>query len=331
MSCVTSLVTIAAMSLNRYIYVCRSDWYKVIFSKRNCVIICCSLYCIGLTLVLLNQAGIGDHSFDRKSLECIWNRMANFTYTVVFSVTLVWIPCLTIGVCYLRLFLFVRDHRKKILKIKKDQAINRIVVPTIPAKPKPQLAKTFILIYAVFTICWAPYALIIVLDIQDSFPHELHLYITVFAHLHPSINWLIYYFTHRKISQAYCKLLGLGKRPINDTSNCYTTRPDTLDALSEGKRNVTSKQAANDVATGRETETHTKSGQQTHPKRLQIARSIEHSDNGQEDSGIDCIEGATTPPLQSTSAQADKKAILHENLESIKQQSRPNHHSELQP
>lgn len=223
-SCVTSLMTIATMSFNRYIYVCRSDYYHIIFSKQNSIIICCFLYCIGLILVLLNQAGIGDHTFDRKSLECIWDRMATFSYTVVFSVTLVWIPCLIIGVCYLKLYLFVRRHKKKVNNHR--SGITNLVVPTIPSKPQPQLGKTFVLIYAVFVICWAPYALLIVLDLEDSFPHEIHLYITMFAHLHPSINWLIYYLTHRKISLAYCRLLGIKKGNTSTFSKNFTFGDD---------------------------------------------------------------------------------------------------------
>ena len=107
-------MTIAAMSFSRYIYVCKSDFYHKVFTKRNSVIICCSLYGVGVILALLNQYGIGDHSFDRKSLECIWDRMASFSYIVVFSVTLVWIPCFIIGVCYLKLYLFVKRHKQKL-------------------------------------------------------------------------------------------------------------------------------------------------------------------------------------------------------------------------
>ena len=152
------------MSFSRYIYVCKSDYS---------VIICCSLYSVVVILVLLNQFGIGDHSFDRKSLECIWDRMTYFSYTVVFSVTIVWIPFFIIGVCYLKLYRFVKRHKQKLTNHR--NGITNLAVPQIPSKPQPQLGKTFILIYAVFVTCWAPYALLIVLDLEDSFPHEVYL------------------------------------------------------------------------------------------------------------------------------------------------------------
>ena len=308
------------MSFNRYIYVCRSSYYQTLFSKRNSIIICCSVYCIGLILVLLNQAGIGDHSFDRKSLECIWDRMANFSYTVVFSVTLVWIPCLIIGVCYLRLFLFVREHRKKVLK-KKQEVISHIV-PSNPKKTRPQLAKTFMLIYAVFITCWAPYALTIVLDIQDSFPYEVHLYITIFAHLHPSVNWLIYYFTHRKISQAYCKLLGFRKQPVIDTSSCYTTRPkQTLESLSPDKLNRDMGRSRTDrLAGGKSAERQGVDGQKTKFIRHQNFQSVEEIENGLEDSGIDCLnEDAESPPKSKRAKKLQTFENITEQNKEIKQ------------
>ena len=285
-SCVTSLMTIAVMSFNRYIYVCKSDCYHKIFTKRNSVIICCSLYGVGLILVLLNQFGIGDHSFDRKSLECIWDRMASFSYTVVFSVTLVWIPCLIIGVCYLKLYLFVRRHKQKLTN-HRNGVIN-LVVPPIPTKSQPQLGKTFMLIYAVFVTCWAPYALLIVLDLEDSFPHEVHLFITIFAHLHPSINWLIYYLTHRKLAHAFCRLLGFRNQATSSTSGKNVTFGD--DPITKAQRKELSdnnnKLIENNIIADVPKDVSVIKIETTSPARVTFrgVDSIQRSD----DSGIEC-------------------------------------------
>lgn len=207
-SCVSSLMTIAMMSLNRYFYICRQDDYRRLFTKRNCFLLCLSLYGIGTILVLLNTAGIGDHSFDRKSLECIWDRMATYPYTVIFSVTLVWIPLIVTGTCYLRIYVYVRYHRRKIVQQQTELSGS---VANSRRKQKLQLAKTLFIIYAVFVTCWAPYAILIVVDSDDTFPHEVHVFITMFAHLHPSLNWLIYYLTNKRFAEAYRYLLSCGK------------------------------------------------------------------------------------------------------------------------
>ena len=166
------------------------------------------IYCIGICLVLLNQVGIGDHSFDRKSLQCIWDRMATYQYTVVFSVTLVWIPCLVIGFCYLMLYRYVRKHRK-VVPLSQHQNRRKFASQQTAPTRNMQLdvAKTLFLIYAAFVMFWAPYAVIMVIDANDTFSHEAHVVITTFAHLHPSVNWLIYLSTQRRFADAYRSIL----------------------------------------------------------------------------------------------------------------------------
>ena len=235
-SCVSSLMTIALMSVNRYFYICQHEKYRIIFTYRNVIFMCLSLYLVGTFLVLLNLAGIGDHSFDHKSYECIWDRMATFPYTVVFSVTLVWIPTLITGTCYLRIYLYVSAHRRKI----RQQHDANDVQKATPTLRKLNLAKTLFTIYAVFTTCWIPYALLIVIDSKDEFPHEVHIYITMFAHLHPSLNWIIYYVTNKKFADAYKQLFHTAFG-----GSCYHTRANTqssdraLDARKDTSKEMT--------------------------------------------------------------------------------------------
>lgn len=162
---------------------------------------CILLYLTGLTLVLLNLAGIGDHSFDRKSLECIWDRMATYYYTVAFSVLLVWIPVTITGIFYLKIYISVRTSTKKITEVTCSNHNRKAI----------KLARTLFFIYMIFSSCWIPYALIIVVDRNDTFPYESHLILTAFGHLHPSINWLIYYFTNTKFRKAFDELVKLNK------------------------------------------------------------------------------------------------------------------------
>ena len=198
-SCVTSLMTIGLMSVNRYIFICVNEYYERIFTKSKCICMCISVYFVGCLLVSLNGAKIGDHGYDRKSIECIWDRMATYPYTVVFSIALVWIPSVVIGASYLKIYLFVRSHKKRMRQQK--------VYGNKKALKGFRLAKTLFIIYAVFVTCWTPYALVIVVDTKDDFPYESHLIITVFAHLHPSINWIVYYITNKRFAASYREFL----------------------------------------------------------------------------------------------------------------------------
>ena len=160
---------------------------------------CCCLYAVGFLLVFLNFAGIGGHSFDRKSLECIWDRMETYPYTVVFSVALVWIPVIAIAFSYFSIFLSVHKSQQK----------TKYASSRRTSSYSSGLARTLFIIYVVFSTCWIPYALLIVLDTNDTFSHEVHLYITVWAHLHPSLNWLVYYFSNTKFEAAFNRMVHL--------------------------------------------------------------------------------------------------------------------------
>jgi len=192
-------MTIAMMSLNRYFFICSHDWYERLFTKQTCVGICISLYSIGIVIVLLNQIDIGNHGFDHKSIECIWDRMASYPYTVVFSIVLVWVPIMITGISYGRIYYYVVQHRRRVQQ-------KQVTSSHAPVKSL-RLAKTLFVIYAIFSICWIPYALLLVVDYKDDLPHELHLYITMFAHLHPSLNWLIYYVTNERYRHAYKEII----------------------------------------------------------------------------------------------------------------------------
>lgn len=225
-SCVTSLMTIGLLSFNRYIYICVNKFYERIFCTRKCIFMCLCVYLVGTILVLLNAAGIGDHGYDSRSLECIWNRMETYPYTVVFSIALVWIPSVVIGICYLKIYLYVRAHKKRMRQQSeygKSTSLKSF-----------QLARTLFVIYAVFITCWAPYALLIVIDTQNTFPHEVHICITMFAHLHPSLNWVIYYCTNKKFAASYRETL---KRIA---SFCTTEKDDTRGSRDNITSNVTS-------------------------------------------------------------------------------------------
>jgi len=212
-SCVASMFTITAMSVNRYVFICVNESYSRIFSHCNTICMCVSVYLIGAILVSLNFADIGDHGFDPKSLECIWDRMATYPYTVVFSVVMVWIPAIVTASSYARIYIYVRSHSRRVKEVFNSISGDKNMVPSRSF----HLAKTLGLIYVVFITCWSPYALVLIIDTTDSFPHELHVFCTMFAHLHPSLNWLIYYLTNKKFCQAYKEIFSCRKSHMSSS------------------------------------------------------------------------------------------------------------------
>ncbi|KAK7503548.1 hypothetical protein BaRGS_00005087, partial [Batillaria attramentaria] len=123
-SCVGSLMTLSAMSCNRYVLIVHHAHYRRIFTLRNCLLACVGIYLLGFFLTALNFFGVGDHSFDMKSYECVWDRMASHDYTIVFSIVLVWIPICVVGFTYSRMYAFVKNARRNLNKHPKVSASN---------------------------------------------------------------------------------------------------------------------------------------------------------------------------------------------------------------
>ncbi|KAK3609838.1 hypothetical protein CHS0354_029878 [Potamilus streckersoni] len=221
--CIGSLMSIGTVSFNRYIYICHQHWYSKLFTKRSCVSLCISFYILGVFVIVLNVAGLGGHQFDRKAVFCTWDRMATHNFTIILSILFVWVPMILIGACYYLIYRFVSSHRKNI------SSSNR-------RNDTTQLAKTLFIIYAVFTTCWIPYALAIAADINDSFSHETHSYVATFAHLHPSINWIVYYTTNKNFRTAFNNVLGI----CRDSTNNITGDFQVSATVSQGESSNTS-------------------------------------------------------------------------------------------
>jgi len=48
------------------------------------------------------------------------------------------------------------------------------------------------IIFIAFVCCWSPYIVVLLYDYSDSLPLPVHLYASMLAHLHASLNFAIY-------------------------------------------------------------------------------------------------------------------------------------------
>ncbi|KAH3819149.1 melatonin receptor type 1B-like [Dreissena polymorpha] len=228
-TCVSSLTTIMVMSINRYVYICAPK-YRKIFTNRTSILYCLAMYVLGSFLCILNVFGIGGHGFDTQGKICIWDRMASHPYTIVFSVVLVWIPAIITGIIFLRVYFFVRARSRA--------NTDRVCIKSSYIS----VAKSFIIIYLVFIICWAPYATVIALEYDNSYPEDLHVFVTVFAHLHPCFTWIVYYKTNKRFAEAYRAIFQSRKNSERRCQNGSIALPELSSNWSTSPAEVTGHQ-----------------------------------------------------------------------------------------
>ncbi len=139
-SCVCSLWSIAAISLNRYILICRQNIYARIFTLKKTVGIALVLWFGAFLLDLPNFLGWGDHVYDMKTMACSYDRLANYSYTVFFIAMFVVIPLMTVLVCNVKIYILVVRSKLRIAAHKagrsmptEGQSVNYIILddPTV--------------------------------------------------------------------------------------------------------------------------------------------------------------------------------------------------------
>jgi len=59
--------------------------------------------------------------------------------------------------------------------------------------------KTVFIIFIAFVCCWSPYVVVLLCDSSNSLPLPVHLYTSMLAHLHASLNFAIYGLMNRNL------------------------------------------------------------------------------------------------------------------------------------
>lgn len=113
-SCVCSLWSIGAISLNRYVRICKSNSYNKLFSWRLTYFYTFCIWFFALMLDVPNFADWGDHTYDMKTLACSYDRLASYSYTVFFIMMFVSLPLLTVLFCNVNIFLIVLRSKRRV-------------------------------------------------------------------------------------------------------------------------------------------------------------------------------------------------------------------------
>ncbi|KAK2146728.1 hypothetical protein LSH36_587g01004 [Paralvinella palmiformis] len=195
-SCVCSLFSIGCISVNRYIYVCHNAAYRSAFTRRRCALICFGTWLAGILFDLPSHVGWSRHGFDRKTHKCLWDRTFAYSYTVFFVACGILVPLLIITAFYLKIFIYIGAAKKR-LDLYSGDPLRRTLSSTLSK------ARMMFVIFLSFACCWTPYSFVLLFDRHDTYRLEVHLYASLAAHLHASLNFVIYGVTNARIRKGY--------------------------------------------------------------------------------------------------------------------------------
>jgi hypothetical protein len=147
--CACHLVTQLLLALNRYINMCWSEYYKRIFTIKKTILACFLSWVAALGIESPNLIGWGGHRFDLKSANCMWDRVASKSHSCFFILVAIVTPCVLIGFCYTRIYLYVMASKRRVQgSTNNGKAKNKINLETI------KIARSCFSSFALFVICW---------------------------------------------------------------------------------------------------------------------------------------------------------------------------------
>jgi len=213
-SCVVSLLSIGCISVNRYVYICHHSAYRHVFARHTYVAIVAATWVVGVALDVPSHVGWSAHTFDRKTQKCLWDRTLSHRYTVFYVTVGMLLPLVIIVLCYWRIFGHIRQAKLRILHTRRGVGggggggggggvgLGGWTTQAAIMKTMRQI-KVIVIIFIAFCICWAPYAVVLLSDEYDMFPLSVHLYASMIAHLHASVNFVIYGLTNKGLRAGY--------------------------------------------------------------------------------------------------------------------------------
>ena len=108
------------------------------------------------------------------------------------------IPCLAILFCYIRIFLHSNRSKKKMIR---NGSITRS-----RHRHSLRLAKGLFAAFMLFTVCWLPYGLIVMVDFEDKLPRSAIMFTMAIAHLNSSLNPVLYGIFNSAFKRGYYNL-----------------------------------------------------------------------------------------------------------------------------
>ena len=205
---------------------------------RKSLLMIVALWVVSFLFVLPNFIGWNHQTYDHETMSCIWDRQADFSYTLFFVATGIGCPMVMISVCYVMIY---RHVRRSELQVRDTQAIAGLMSKK-ERMHSVRLARTLFVIFVTFATFWLPYALLVAIDVNDTFPLEVHAIAVFVAHTNSCINWFLYGATNRQFRKGYMQFL--------KTTKCGRVVAEKLKALtSEMKSNELSSATHRELAT----------------------------------------------------------------------------------
>lgn len=194
-----SLLSIASISVNRYILIAWPQLYQTIYTKLKVFLYISAIWVFSYVLqvpTLLGKWGV--YGMDEKLGTCSIKPDENghSSKTALFVIGFA-LPCIIIVVCYAKIYWVVRTSHKKLQQHNTGNKYKR---------SEMKITKMVLVIFVCFLVCYLPITVVKICD-QDVNHPELHILSYLLIYLSSCVNPVVYVTMNRQYRLAYLETL----------------------------------------------------------------------------------------------------------------------------
>lgn len=206
----TSLLTMCAISINRYFKIVEGGKYNRIYTNTNTLRILAVTWFVPFLFSIAPIFGWSAHEYQVGKCVCHFLFSRSVSYTITFATVIVITPFTIILFCYLKIYKIIKAHGAIIGNLRRSQ-------PSVNVEDI-RIATTLFIVIIVFIICYIPASVVnIVQMVQPGFriPPWLDMMSFLLVVSNHANNPLIYNALNRSFRQAFREVLRL--RPREDS------------------------------------------------------------------------------------------------------------------
>ncbi|XP_034171784.2 trapped in endoderm 1 [Osmia lignaria lignaria] len=223
-----SLLSMVAITINRYILISRSEIYAQLYTTQRIILMLIAIWTLSFSLLLpplfgfWGTLGLEPTTFSCTILKKNGTSPKKFLFVLGFIV-----PCVVISVSYLCIYWRVRKSRKN---LKAHAGVSRKKSGGFQRREDSRVTRLMLTIFLCFLLCFMPLMLVNVIDDKIKIP-ILHVIASVLAWASSVINPFIYAGTNKLYREAYKQILcsasaktpNMGPKPTHSHSSKVST------------------------------------------------------------------------------------------------------------
>ncbi|KAJ8952042.1 hypothetical protein NQ318_010952 [Aromia moschata] len=194
-----SLISIASISVNRYILIAWPHLYQRIYTKWKVAMYISLIWLFSYGMQIPTLLGKwGTYGMDEKLGTCSIKKdhQGHSSKTALF-VTGFAIPCIVIVICYAKIYWVVRKSHKRMQQHNNGGKCKR---------SEMKITKMVLVIFVCFVVCYLPIAVVKVFDPDVNHP-PLHVLVYLLIYLSSCVNPVVYVTMNRQYRVAYLDTL----------------------------------------------------------------------------------------------------------------------------